>query len=116
VSETTFIGGLNVRAKWGRISASWPLARLALAESTLVLELRGPMRDRLSRCTHYGGIEYAQLARGAMTRGVKLGLTDQRTWYFWTRNSAAVLAALDARGVVVRDGSAERRFFDLSEK
>lgn len=98
------------------MNASLPLARLALGEYALVLELRGPMRKRLSRRALYRDLEYAQLVRGAITRGVKLRLTEERTWYFWTRRTAPVLAALEARGVVVREGTAKRGFFDVSEK
>jgi hypothetical protein len=107
VSGTTFIGGLNVRAKFGRVNASLPLAQLVLGEYTLVLRLRGPMRHVLIRRALYRDLECVQLVRGFLTRGVKLRLADHRTWYFWTHRAAVVLAELEARGVVVKEGSSK---------
>ena len=108
-----FVGGMNVRrpSRHANMNATSPLARLSITDEGVVLGLRGPLRRLYAdRHVDFELIRHAQLVEGVTTRGVCIRLVDE-AWYFWTYRPTPVVAALSARGVVIRPGSVKPRFW-----
>jgi hypothetical protein len=97
MAEDVFTGGL--RRGW--FNATWPFARLTLADSELVIRLFGVVNVR----SDWGGVATAQRVVGGLTGspglGVRITLTNGLRVVFWTFRPARVLMALKARGVSV---------------
>ena len=100
---TSFIGGMNVPKRFGRLNASMPLAELVIETDAIILRPRWITAWVIDDFViPVGQVAVAfPLARGWFARGIGISMTDSRVAYFWTKRQDDVLAALRARGVTI---------------
>jgi hypothetical protein len=102
----TFVGGMNVVSRFGRLNATWPLARLILDDVRAGLVARGPLRWAVKdRSAAYGEIEAVQEIAGPFSSpGVRMRTRTGGTWCFWTTRPQLVIGELRTHGVPLLEG------------
>jgi hypothetical protein len=108
-----WVGGANVPGFLGRMNATYPLAVLELADSSLHLYVRPRLIARLFGIGEVAaatsdGLEAFPVTRLLGTSGVGLGRSGDAVVYFWTTQREEVLQALASAGL--RVSWAERRY------
>jgi hypothetical protein len=113
VVPRNFVGGMNVVSKFGRLNATWPVARLILDDVRACLVARGPLRWAVKdRSAPYGEIEAVQEIRGPFgSSGVRMRTRTGGTWCFWTTRPQLVIGEIRAHGVPLLEGCPTLPFF-----
>jgi hypothetical protein len=106
VVPRNFVGGMNVVSKFGRLNATWPLARLILDDVRAGLVARGPLRWAVKdRSAAYSEIEAVQELTGPFgSPGVRIRTRTSGTWCFWTTRPQPVIGEIRAHGVPLLEG------------
>jgi hypothetical protein len=100
-------GGISVPAATGRVSATFRVGILELADSGLTFRMRSPIMRVLF------GAEEITARQGDNTKifpvrrlvGGGIGIRPQggQTWYFWTNSASEILAAIRAAGFEISE-------------
>jgi hypothetical protein len=95
VSKQVFTGGLRTSG----LNATFPFARLAVAEDGITLRLFGIVHTR----SQWSEVVSAQRVIGGLlgSPGVRIALEGGRQFVFWHRDPQRVLDALSRLGVLV---------------